>query len=153
MTNSKVEPASPVPTAKTALMQNCRYRPPAQGGRIHAKQRTADTACGRRLMTRPAEADAYLAGQLGATRLIAVCGEVDLSTAEGLDRRLQALAGPPPQRIILDLSRVDFIDCAGLRALEGVARLVRRDNGSMCIGETSRPAALLLDLAEWPGWE
>jgi anti-sigma B factor antagonist len=55
----------------------------------------------------------------GSTVVVAVTGELDLRTAPDLCRRLGAHRG---RRILVDLSRLDFCDSCGLRALLGEAR-------------------------------
>jgi anti-sigma B factor antagonist len=57
-----------------------------------------------------------------ATILVKVSGEVDLSTAPALAQELRhALQGD--RRVVVDLEKVEFLDCAGLRVLLSAAAL------------------------------
>lgn len=62
--------------------------------------------------------------------IVAVTGEIDISTVTGLRERLFELAeGGEP--LIVDLNRVTFIDSAGLGALVGAARRAAAHGGSL----------------------
>lgn len=55
--------------------------------------------------------------------LISIAGEVDLATAPELEQALgAALSRPGTTRVQVDLSRVGFMDSAGLRALIAARR-------------------------------
>jgi anti-anti-sigma factor len=65
----------------------------------------------------------------GATRILAVEGELDLSTvgvpARGVDDQL----GESPGNLTLDLSAVTFMDSSGLRLLIELNDRARREGG------------------------
>jgi anti-sigma B factor antagonist len=52
----------------------------------------------------------------GQTRVILI-GELDIASADGLEKQLAAIEVDSPATLVLDLRRVDFIDSTGLRAL------------------------------------
>ena len=62
--------------------------------------------------------------------VVAVAGEIDISTVAGLRERLFELA-EDGQPLIVDLDRVTFIDSAGLGALVGAARRAEANGGSL----------------------
>jgi anti-sigma B factor antagonist len=62
--------------------------------------------------------------------IVAVTGEVDISTVTRLRERLFELADGG-QTLIVDLNRVAFIDPAGLGALVGAARRAAAHGGSV----------------------
>jgi anti-anti-sigma factor len=77
-------------------------------------------------------------GSDGALLTIAVSGELDLSTAEKLERELRVTEAMVAQDVVIDLSGLSFLDSTGLVAvLAGVRRLegasksvsVRRGDG------------------------
>jgi anti-sigma B factor antagonist len=57
--------------------------------------------------------------QDGTTVRLALRGELDISTAEDLEKRLQAVKS---DRVVLDLRELDFIDSSGVRVLVLTAR-------------------------------
>ncbi len=67
----------------------------------------------------------------GAETTVRVAGDVDLTTAEELDRvvRAQLQVGS----VLLDLSAVTFMDSSGLRVLDGLARHSRGGGGKLRI--------------------
>lgn len=51
-------------------------------------------------------------------------GELDLSTSATLRNRVDALMATDAQQVIIDLRRLAFIDCAGVRACGRYSRLM-----------------------------
>lgn len=78
--------------------------------------------------------------------LITVSGDVDLSNAGKLLLRLMALARPATGEVLLDLSQVTFMDCAGLRALKTMERYVLVSGGSPLICALSPAVGRLFEL-------
>jgi anti-sigma B factor antagonist len=56
----------------------------------------------------------------GGVCVMAVSGELDIATTPELARQAAAALESPPARLVLDLSGLDFIDCAGAGALASV---------------------------------
>jgi anti-anti-sigma factor len=54
----------------------------------------------------------------GAVVMVTVFGELDITTAAPLSRRLLAIGDGHPGQLVLDLGRLVFADAAGTRALE-----------------------------------
>jgi anti-sigma B factor antagonist len=53
----------------------------------------------------------------GGTHVVALEGEIDMVSSSVLLEPIQALADPPPARVVFDLEAVSFIDSTGLSAL------------------------------------
>lgn len=77
--------------------------------------------------------------------VVAVRGECDVLTAPLLRDRLLELAGQSA-RTVVDLSGLEFLDCAGLRALLVGRRLAELLGGALVIAAPSPPAARVLQL-------
>src|SRR5262245_41876894 len=85
------------------------------------------------------------ASRHGWARLVVV-GELDLSTALTFRRRLRALKAAETD-VYVDLSQLEFIDCAGLHALNDVLAESRRGSWHVEIApEMSVQARRLFDL-------
>lgn len=78
--------------------------------------------------------------------LVTVAGEVDLTTAPLLRVRLTELAatGGP---LVVDLSRVGFIDAAGLGALAHIASLATVYGGSLHVVTAQPRVRMLLSIS------
>jgi anti-anti-sigma factor len=74
---------------------------------------------------------------------LALRGELDMSSAPVLARELARAARRRPDRIVLDLAELSFMDVTGLRAILDVARRVRRYGGAVVI-ENPQPHILRL---------
>jgi anti-sigma B factor antagonist len=64
---------------------------------------------------------------------IALEGEVDVYTAPRLREQLVVLVADDCSNLIVDLTKVDFIDSSGLGVLVGTLRRVREKGGAMRI--------------------
>ncbi|HSD80565.1 MAG TPA: STAS domain-containing protein, partial [Solirubrobacteraceae bacterium] len=67
------------------------------------------------------------------THLIAVSGEIHVSTAPEFSHLLNAAIGEGKDQVVLDLSGVEFIDSTGLSVLLNGLRRVTRAGGRMAL--------------------
>lgn len=56
-----------------------------------------------------------------------VTGEIDVGTADLFSARLAEVAGRHPERLVIDMAGVGFMDSAGLSCLVRVRRLLPKD--------------------------
>ena len=84
----------------------------------------------------------------GDQRVIAVYGDLAFPAADDLSGRLRMLAATVTGEVLLDLSHVAFMDCAGLRVLTQFERLVASAGGSLRIAAVSPAVALLWELVD-----
>jgi anti-sigma B factor antagonist len=74
-----------------------------------------------------------------ATRLVSahavveVGGEVDVYTAPRLRDRLNEVVGSGQRHLVVDLTKVDFLDSTGIGVLVGVYRRLVRTDGSLVL--------------------
>jgi anti-anti-sigma factor len=76
---------------------------------------------------------------------LVIRGEVDISAAPAVERALGEALSQRPERLVFDLGRVDYIDCASLRAL-AAARRVLPGHGKAIIRRPSRAVRRVLEL-------
>jgi anti-sigma B factor antagonist len=79
------------------------------------------------------------------TQIVAVRGEVDLSSAHRLRDLIGRAKGDPP-RVVVDLSGVEFMDTAGLEVLLEEWNAIRQLGGSMCVVAQQGPITRLLEV-------
>ena len=80
--------------------------------------------------------------------LLEVSGRVDSSTAPKLDEAFKAIMDEARYRIVLDLSKVEFLGSAGLRAIVSAYKTCRRWNrGDVRLAELPPRIQGVLDLA------
>jgi anti-sigma B factor antagonist len=63
--------------------------------------------------------------------VLEIGGEIDVYTAPQLREELQRLVGDGVAGVVVDLSRVDFLDSTGLGVLAGIHRRLRGSEGSL----------------------
>jgi anti-sigma B factor antagonist len=83
------------------------------------------------------------------TQIVAVRGEVDLSSAHRLREliwRAKRQADVDPPRVVVDLSGVEFMDTAGLEVLLEEWNASRQLDGRMCLVAREGPVTRLLEI-------
>ena len=68
----------------------------------------------------------------GTVARVTVAGELDIATAPQLERALRRLQ-VYPALVLLDLRKLEFMDCRGLRAILAADRRVRSAGGQLVI--------------------
>ena len=77
----------------------------------------------RRFHSVPAAAPFRMRSRVdGDRRIISLSGELDVATAQTLERELEAAAPGNARVTVLDLRALDFIDCSGLRVIFNAQR-------------------------------
>jgi anti-sigma B factor antagonist len=85
---------------------------------------------------------------MSETRIIAPSGEVDAGTVRDLGSALSEAAGDLSRMVMLDLTRVTFMDSAGLGALLRChERLRRQGRRLVVIAPEGAPAVQVLEVA------
>jgi anti-sigma B factor antagonist len=79
----------------------------------------------------------------GEWSVVAVTGELELGTAPRLRQQVVSLVGEGRQRIVIDLSGVEFVDSLGLGVLVSALKRVRAHGGELRVaGPVPRVRAL-----------
>jgi len=79
--------------------------------------------------------------------VVSAAGEIDVFTAPQLDSELSAVTGGGQHRVVVDLSRVDFLDSTGLAVLVKTLKRVREhDGGSLAVVVTADRVAKVFRL-------
>jgi anti-anti-sigma factor len=102
-------------------------------------------ACG----ARPGGASPFLDTAVhpaGPRTLVVVAGEIDIDTAQPLQHSLSAALTQARQGLDLDLVRVGFCDCSGLRVLLRLRNLARAQGKTVHIGAAGHAVERLLML-------
>lgn len=85
--------------------------------------------------------------QIGAsTHVVAVTGELDLYSAEQLQRALAELIDKGAQGVVLDLMGVSFIDSAGLGVLLDALKRLRATDNALALVVTDYDVERLLGI-------
>lgn len=73
------------------------------------------------------------AGTRNGWAVLTADGEIDIATAPRLREQLIAMINDGANRIVVDLSGVDFIDSTGLGVLIGALKRVRTNEGDLAL--------------------
>lgn len=79
--------------------------------------------------------------------LITVAGRIDSSNASELDSKLQASMNNGRYRLVLELSGVNYMSSAGLRAVVSALRQCKRQGGDVRLANISSRVNEVLNLA------
>jgi stage II sporulation protein AA (anti-sigma F factor antagonist) len=65
--------------------------------------------------------------------VVSLAGEMDIASAPELSRRLDVLDAAGPGHVIVDLSKLTFIDSSGINALVVAAKAIQAEGGLMTL--------------------
>ena len=69
-----------------------------------------------------------------------------MTAARMLREELHALVASGSNRVVVDLSGIDFVDSSGLGAMISGLRAARKSGGDLCIAAANRQAVAVLQL-------
>jgi anti-anti-sigma factor len=69
----------------------------------------------------------------GSVHTIAIAGELDMSTADGVERELERVEATDAETIVLDLSQLRFMDSTGVRLVVGATARFRENDRRLSI--------------------
>lgn len=95
---------------------------------------------------RPGDFDVFLERIDGQYRL-RLSGELDMATAPWLRDHLVEIAANGAGRVVIDVSRLSFIDSTGLSVLVSGWRRLRECGGDLVLAAPSPAIAKVLDIA------
>ena len=78
--------------------------------------------------------------------VVAVTGECDMTSAADLRESLLGVLGRQSARLVLDLSGLQFLDCAGARSLVAASRRATLLGGALAVAAPADPVARLLQV-------
>ena len=78
----------------------------------------------------------------GDRRVLVLLGELDLSSAPQLEAALESVCGDGAQEVFVDVSRLDFMDTSGLRAIL-LGERVCAEHGCEYFVDPALPGSLL----------
>jgi anti-sigma B factor antagonist len=81
----------------------------------------------------------------GGTVTLVISGELDLATTPILTQCLAQLVADSPQRLVFDMAKVDFIDCAAIQLITSTGRFLP-ENRRPVIRRPSRVVRRMLAL-------
>jgi anti-anti-sigma factor len=73
------------------------------------------------------------AREQGAAVILALTGELDISSAERVEAELERIEAGGPAPLVLDLSGLQFMDSTGLRIVVGAETRARRRGGRFVV--------------------
>lgn len=85
--------------------------------------------------------------QVGDTRVVVVSGRLDGAASTGFSERVGALAAGDRPKLLVDLSGVDFVTSAGLRAVLQVVKRVKASGGVFALCSVQAPVREVLDIS------
>jgi anti-anti-sigma factor len=82
----------------------------------------------------------------GDRHTLLLTGELDMASARELEEQAQRLCARPASELVLDLSRLEFIDSAGLHAILRVRALCHEHACEFCLIPGARPVQRLFEI-------
>src|SRR3954451_18089144 len=77
---------------------------------------------------------------------VVVRGEIDMQTAEKLERVLDDVIAKGARLVAIDLEQVDFLDSSGLRVILGASKKLTEQDGQLVLEGASSAVERVLEL-------
>jgi len=87
----------------------------------------------------------------GQGALVEVGGFLDAHTVAGFEKQMNALVDNQASRIILDLSKLNYISSAGIGAMMSLLQRLRRESGDLVLWRPSPKVFKILELLGFTG--
>jgi anti-sigma B factor antagonist len=84
----------------------------------------------------------------GETVILSLRGELDLTSAASFERELRASEEEPANRLVIDLSGLEFMDSTGLRALLLARERAQAQSRPLMLRRGSRQVQRVLELTK-----
>jgi anti-anti-sigma factor len=78
--------------------------------------------------------------------LVSLRGELDLSTVGKVDDELQSVEGPGPGVLVLDLSKLTFLDSTGLRCVVRAHERAREEGRRLVVVKGPEPVQRVFEI-------
>jgi stage II sporulation protein AA (anti-sigma F factor antagonist) len=82
-------------------------------------------------------------------RVFVLCGELDLSSCQGLT---EELVGAPGSLVVIDLARLAFIDSSGLGAIHRARQRMEKDGGNLVLCRPQPNVKRVLEITSLDEW-
>jgi anti-sigma B factor antagonist len=82
----------------------------------------------------------------GRAVIVAVAGELDLASSPTLEQELERVWDGSPERLIIDLRGLEFMDSTGLSIIVGAQQRLAEDGQTLSLVRGSAQVQRLLDL-------
>lgn len=83
---------------------------------------------------------------VGDIHVVTAQGRLDGSTSAMFTERFEKLIGGTQPKLLVDLSGIEFVTSAGLRAVLGVVKRVKAANGVLAVCGIQAPVQEILDI-------
>ncbi|MCB0122244.1 MAG: STAS domain-containing protein [Caldilineaceae bacterium] len=78
--------------------------------------------------------------------ILKIDGRLDSHTMTALRERIDGIVAKPTPRVVVDLTKVSFLDSSGLATLVYGMKNCREGGGDLCLSNPAQPVRLILEL-------
>ena len=79
--------------------------------------------------------------------VISISGRLDGVTAPDYETQIRAIIDNGSTRLVVDFERIDYISSAGLRSLLMMAKLLKAQNGQVCLANVTGNVKSVFDMS------
>jgi len=83
----------------------------------------------------------------GDTMVVSVNGRMDAASAPDFEKNMQEMIDSGKRAFAVDLSELEYISSAGLRAILSIAKRLKALNGNLCIASLRGPVKEVFEIS------